>query len=313
VSLPLFSASCVHACTHTPSDPNPRRRPSRELVTIALMASGALDSTASMLSDLGIEEVEPMVCDDSFANRRVLRTAKLMWVQLSDEQGIPNGLIRAIDPATLTEIRDSVWERKKPLMQDPDNMYSEYLPPGEMPLDGDIPWWLQTRLRAWVGEGMKGVPEEDRREFPVRCEVIRLDGTRCWSWAGNPKKSKRCKSHAGWEGESEIRNAHLAKIKFLQASPAMADNLEALALTAAGEAVRLKATTEILDRAGIRGGTEIDMHVETEEIDSSAEVKGRLEKLAARIAAAEAAKELAAKAEEEITVEAEVVTDEHPS
>jgi hypothetical protein len=284
------------------------------------VTSGALDSTSSLLGDLGIEEVEPNVCEDNFDNRRTLRGAKLMWTQLRDETGMPNGLIRAFSPDELAAERDSVWAVKKPLMVDPENMFSEYLPAEHIPPDADLPWWLQQRLRGWISEAMKGVPEEDRREFPVRCEVIRLDGTRCWSWASNPKKVKRCKAHAGWEMEKDVRNAHLAKLKFLQASPAMADNLEELALTDSSSAVRLKATTEILDRAGIRGGTEIDMHVETEEVDSSAEVKGRLEKLAERMAAAEAATKRAeleaAAAEEEITVDAVVVeetTDEHPS
>jgi hypothetical protein len=269
------------------------------------MTFGAsLDPYRSPLTDLGIEETEPMVCEDNVDNRRALRNANIMWSALMDpDTGQLTGLIRAFTDEELTARRDTVWETKKPIMVDPGNPYSEYLPAEDLPMDSDIPWWIKLRLRGWMEDEMKGKPLEKRYPFPERCEIIRTDGTRCWSWAGNPRKTKRCKKHMPWEMEADTANAKLAKIRMLQMAPSAADTLEGL-MTNPHEsgAVRLKASTEILDRAGVRGGTELDVTGKVEVLDSSKEVQERLARLADRMEEAAAAR---AAALARITEEAE--------
>jgi hypothetical protein len=246
------------------------------------MTSPGVHSSSTELFALGIEESEPWVCEDIFENRVILRKAKYMWAQLQDEGGMPTGMVRVFSPEVLEARRDSVWENRKSIMIDSSDRYSEYVGPEEYPMDGDFPRWLSARLRWWFDAEQQGVPEDKRRPFPERCETIRFDGTRCWNWAPEPRKTKRCKQHLPWTAGAELANAQVARLKLLQAAPAMADTLEDLALNAAGEAVRLKAATEILDRVGVRGGVEIDHHVEVEQVDPAAAVRERLARLSER-------------------------------
>jgi len=238
--------------------------------------------SVSDLDSLGIEEVEPWICEDSSFNRRLLRGNGLMWETVRGEDGELTGLIRAFSPEALAERRDSVWDRRRPIMVEPNNRYSEYVGPDEYPLDYDVPIWLQRRIRWWQDDDRKGIPEAQRRPFPVRCEVIRFDGTRCWNWAPEPKKINRCKNHQGWTADVELRNAQLARHRLLEAAPDAADALEYLVHNAESEPVRLKAATEILDRVGVRGGMEIDTKVEVEQVDNATVIRKKLQRLAER-------------------------------
>lgn len=255
---------------------------------------------SSTLETLGIDEVEPWICEDSFENRAILRTAKYMWSQVIDEDGQPTGLIRSYSPEALVARRDSVWDSRKPIMENPSDIYSEFVGADDYPADFPMPWWLKQRIRAWATQAEQGVPPGDRRAFPTRCGTVRTDGTRCWNWASAPKKSPQCKQHRPWTVEIEAQNAAIARIKLAQAAPAAADGLEELALGATSEPVRLKAITEILDRVGVRGGTEIEHHVEIEITNPAEKVRERLRVLAERSAAAL----------EESIPDAEVVSDD---
>lgn len=234
----------------------------------------------SDLNSLGIDEVEPSICEDTHDNRRRLRGGGFMWDALTDEIGNPTGLIKTWHGSSLVARRDSVWERRKPIMQNPDDRYSEYRHPDEYPLDFDMPQWLASRLRWWSDDDKAGKPESERRPFPERCETVRTDGTRCWNWAPEPRKVKRCKQHVPWTADLELHKAQIARHRLLQAAPMAADTLEDLALNASGEAVRLKASTEILDRVGVRGGIEIDARVEVEQVDPSKAIREKLQRLA---------------------------------
>lgn len=266
-------------------------------VTISSMA---LDTSSTELFALGIDEVEPWICEDSYANRAILRSNKYMWETVTDEEGMPTSLIRAFSPEALVARRDSVWESRRPIMRDPSNRYSDYITADEYPLDFPMPWWMQQRLRGWFKQSDEGVPEPERRPFPVRCETRRTDGTRCWNWAPSPKKSPHCKQHLPWQESIDLANAQVARRRLLQVAPLAADALEDLVMNAAGEAVRLKAATEILDRVGVRGGMEIDAKIEVEQVDSASAIRAKLEQLAERAM-------LAAGPAEEIVAEAEVV------
>lgn len=272
------------------------------------MTSSALSIGDDGLHALGIEEVEPWICEDNFENRRILRKAKLMWDQVTTDEGDQTGLIRAFSDEALTARRDSVWESRKPIMVNPGDRFSEYVSAEDYPPDASIPWWVTLRKRRWMEQLAEGVAPADRAQFPVRCEIIRFDGTRCWNWAPNPKKARRCKQHLPWAAETEQRNAQIARLKLAQAAPAAADGLEELALYATSEPVKLKAITEILDRVGVRGGVEIDHHVEVEISDPAAKVREKLRLLAERASLPSLSAEIAPP--EETIIDAVVVSDD---
>lgn len=242
------------------------------------------------LEEVGIEEIEPSVCEDTFENKRILRANSFFWETVKNEDNSPTGLIRCFSKEQLTERRDSTWVKRKPIMVDPDDRYSEYVGPDEYPVDFDMPFWIRMRKQEWVDVQLGRLnATPGRTNFPVRCEVVRHDGTRCWNWAPRPDRSKRCKQHVAWADTSEQYNQHIARIKIAEAAPAMADNLLELAVSAAGEAVRLKATTDALAIAGIRGGTELDMTVRADdETDPAQKIRERLAKLTAAQVAREA-------------------------
>jgi hypothetical protein len=65
----------------------------------------------------------------------------------------------------------------------------------------------------------------------------------------------------------------------MQAAPYAVDKLEELMDSAESEPVRLKAATEILDRAGVRGGVEIDTNVNIDVRPAAQIIAERLERL----------------------------------
>ena len=119
----------------------------------------------------------------------------------------------------------------------------------------------------------------------VRCIVIKKDGDRCnkWSLRGHSK----CKSHLrGADLNFPNVREHIdaviesARMRLVDDVDAAIDTLEFLAENGS-EQIRLKASSEILDRAGIRGGFEIDVEVQQTENPSEILAK-RLETLRKR-------------------------------
>jgi hypothetical protein len=98
----------------------------------------------------------------------------------------------------------------------------------------------------------------------------------------------------------------------LQAAPFAVDKLEELMEYAESEPVKLKAATEILDRAGVRGGYEVDSTVNVEMRPAAEIIAERLDRLAAgaiSTAARLAEAGLHVQPDKEI-IDAEVVTEE---
>lgn len=269
-----------------------------------------MSTTTGELERYGFDEVEPWVVVDSAENKRRLRMLEGEWryERIKDDDGLPTGLIRILNPEQLVARRNTVYERRKPILVDPENAWSDYVHPDDYPPDADVPYFILERLAKWRRAAREGIPEEERQPFPARCETIRHDETRCWNWASNPVKLPRCKAHAGWEAEERTKVMQYAKQRIVEATPEAVDQLEFLAHNGETDAVKLKATTEILDRAGIRAGFEIDQRVEVEVVDPALEVQRRLEKLAkARL---EMQRRQEAAALEQDTVQGEVVTND---
>lgn len=115
----------------------------------------------------------------------------------------------------------------------------------------------------------------------MRCSQIKKDGTRCkrWSLRGYHK----CKSHSGPgalmpDGNvNKYREAVIeaAKLRLLDMSEEALDTIWQLSQPGTAEAIRLKAATEVLDRAGIRGGFELSVEGEIT-VSATDEIRKRL-------------------------------------
>jgi hypothetical protein len=240
------------------------------------------------LSELGIVEQERGVCEDTYENRATLRRAKLNWQPVFDSSGRPTGLIAARTKEAMIERRIQSLAEKRPLLVDPNDKNSDYLTGLDLLLEDKAiiiaPPWVIGATRAWQAEQESGGPPTARRApkgLPTRCRVIKSDGIRCMLWAsGRPKDDGLCRIHLKSQrkpGEDIER----ARRKLMQAAPYAVDVLEELMETAESEPVRLKATTEILDRAGIRGGQDISLDVEVNDSRSASQVVAeRLARLA---------------------------------
>lgn len=258
------------------------------------------------LEALGFDEVEPGIVLDTPENRRrIYRLEPPGWQyeRVMDEDGMPSGYIRPLHPARLSERRGKPYEIYRDLLVDSEDPWSDYVGPDDFPMDAEAPHFILDRLRRWRLQDQEGIPQDERKPFPVRCEHVRADGTRCWLWAPKPQDVRVCGHHLKQAGRDQTRHALTAKIKLLEMTTDAVDNLEYLAYNAESEPVKLKATTEILDRAGVRAGVEIEISGEVEVRDPGAEVRARLEKIASRRLELEAAHEAE-------VVEGEVVEDD---
>ena len=255
------------------------------------------------LEALGIIEHERGVCEDTYENRATLRRAKLNWQPVYDQSGRPTGLLAARSKEALIERRIQSLAEKKPLLVDPDNRNSDYITGLDLLLEDKAlvicPPWVVGSTRAWQAEQEAGGPPTAKRApkgLPHRCRIIKSDGIRCMLWgSGRIKDDGLCRVHLKVQrkpGEDIER----ARRKLIQAAPYAVDVLEELMENAESEPVRLKASTEILDRAGVRGGQDLNIEVEvTDARPASMIVAERLARLAeganalqARLAALEA-------------------------
>jgi hypothetical protein len=248
------------------------------------------------LSEMGIIEVERGVCEDTYENRSILRRAKLQWQPVYDQSGKPTGMIAARSPEATTERRIQALAEKKPLLVDITNHNSDYLTGLDLLLEDKAlaicPPWVIGATKAWQAEQAIGGPPSPRRApkpLPQRCRFMKSDGVRCQLWfSGRPKDDGLCRIHLG-RTRRPGEDVERARRKLIQAAPYAVDVLEELMENAESEPVRLKASTEILDRAGLRGGQDINIDMEVTEGRPAAQIVlerlARLQEGAAMIAA----------------------------
>jgi hypothetical protein len=231
------------------------------------------------LTVLGLQEVEKGVVEDTYENRLSLRQAHFSWDTVYSANGMPTGLIAARSPEQIKERRMLSLADKKVLLEDPKNLNSDYINGLELIIDDEAvratPPWVIGATKAWLKEQDEGGPKSDRRApaaLPHRCSVTKSDGIRCMLWSsGRLKDGGLCRvhlRHARKPGEDIER----ARRKLMQSAPYAVDVLEELMESATSEPVRLKASTEILDRAGVRGGMDIDVGVELKDARSPAQI-----------------------------------------
>jgi hypothetical protein len=240
------------------------------------------------LSILGIEEAEKGVCEDNYQNRAILRRAKLAWDPVYSTNGIPTGLIRARSKESTMERRLLSLAEKRPIMVDATSNNSDYLTGldllAEEAADFLVPPWVIHSTRLYLKEQNEGGPKSDKRKplaQPHRCRQVKDDGIRCMLWSsGRPKDDGLCRIHLRSTQHKTSDDIERARQKLVQAAPYAVDMLEDLMENAESEPVKLKAATEILDRAGIRGGVEIDTSVNIDVRPAAQVIAERLDRLA---------------------------------
>jgi hypothetical protein len=218
------------------------------------------------LTNLGIIEQDKGVCDDSYENRSILRRANLQWDSVYDQMGKPTGLIIARSEDATKQRRLISVSEKRPLLQDPTKNNSDYLTGLDLIVDDAAckitPPWVIGATRTFLKEQEDGGPKSQRRApaaLPHRCRFVRSDSMRCLLWSsGRLKDDGLCRFHLK-HNRTPGADIERARQKIIQSAPYAVDVMEELMESAQSEPVRLKAATEILDRAGVRGGIELDV------------------------------------------------------
>jgi hypothetical protein len=265
------------------------------------------------LSELGIDEVDKGICEDNFENRSILRKARLQWEPVYSSAGAPAGLIKVRTAESTRERRLLSLAEKRPILNVPTDNNSDYLTGldliAEEASDYLVPPWVVHATRLYIKEQETGVLNPKRAPLaqPHRCRHIKTDGIRCMLWgSGRPKDDGLCRVHLRSVKHKTSDDIERAREKLMQAAPYAVDKLEELMEFAESEPVKLKAATEILDRAGVRGGVEIDTTVNVDVRPAAQIIAERLERLSS--GALSEAMRLASNGVQ--TIDAEVVTEE---
>lgn len=239
------------------------------------------------LSELGIIEHERGVCQDSYENRSLLRRANFAYDTVYDQMGRPTGLIAARSQEQLRERRVISLTEKRPLLSEPNNNNSDFLTGVDLMLEDTAlritPPWVVGATRAWLEEQKNGGPKSSKRQpaaLPHRCRFMKTDGLRCMLWSsGRPKDDALCNIHLG-SIKRPGQDVERARAKIVQSASYAVDVVEELMENATSEPVRLKAATEILDRAGVRGGVELDVGIDLNVRPAHVILAERLQRLA---------------------------------
>ena len=231
------------------------------------------------LGALGILEHSRGICEDTYENRSVLRSAQMGWDTVYATNGVPTGLIQARSKDMVTQRRILSLAEKRPILVDPKNMNSDYLTGldliAESATDNIVPPWVIGATRMWINEQDNPIATEKRKPtaMPHRCRQVKDDAIRCMLWSsGRLKDDGLCRVHLRHVKKNPSDDIERARKKLVQAAPYAVDILEDLMNSAVSEPVRLKASTEILDRAGVRGGIELDGNINVTDGRSAADI-----------------------------------------
>jgi hypothetical protein len=201
--------------------------------------------------------------------------------------GAPTGLIVARSEEAMKERRVMSLAEKRPLLLDPTSNNSDYLTGLDLMLEDSAvkvtPPWVIGATKAWLEEQRNGGPKSPRRapaSLPHRCRIVKTDGIRCMLWtSGRVKDDGLCRVHLRTTRRPGA-DIERARAKLVQSAPYAVDVLEDIMENGQSEPARLKAATEILDRAGVRGGVEMDIGVDVQVRSAADIVNERLQRLA---------------------------------
>jgi len=267
---------------------------------------------------LGIEEIEANVCEDTFVNRQILLEAKVPFRVLE------LGTIE-VNYDTLSHLpkkHSTQYDAKKIILEDPSDPWSDYLPFESLPLDymEHAPAWIQRHLNKYQDAIDEDLPPSKIPLLPERCRRRRADGSRCWAWSWPALRADGfCRYHCNKYafdavGQMQMLN-EAARMRLSQLTEPSLQALEDLVINSSVPHVRLKAATEVLDRVGIRGGTELQVSgtVQHEMVDPAQAVRDRLTALQERLAPAElesSVEDATESSETLVVVAGEVIPDE---
>lgn len=245
-----------------------------------------------VLGEYGIEEVDRGICEDTYENRSILRAHLMNWNLVYDENGQPTGLIQVLSPEMRQATTLSSLDSRKAILVDDRDPNSDYLTEEALIIeeasDTLAPLWVIAQTRSWIRirEKIKKDPSFKTmyEHAPTRCRYIKSDGIRCMLWCtGRKTDDGLCRTHLGTKTNNITGAVQKARTRAYQAAPAAIQILEQMMESAESEQVKLKAATEILDRAGIRGGVEIDAKVEISERPADDIIRERLARLAPQL------------------------------
>ena len=254
-----------------------------------------IEAPPALLPDLtewGIEEVERGVCEDTATNRRIIRENKARFNTVFDKDGAPTGYLQVV---TAEMYAAAQGLSKANLLTDPDDYNSDYLSGVPLLLAEDAkslaPTWVLNVTKTYIrqqDEKRALGPDAELHQsrlvnVPTRCSVQKSDGTRCWGWSdGSTDLNGMCRVHARRAGRYQplgMSAMQIARNRLQSGVGEMVNTLEELANTAESETVRLGAVKDFLDRAGIRGGIEIEQKVEVTVNEAADIVRDRIAKL----------------------------------
>lgn len=240
------------------------------------------------LSLYGIEEIDRGVCDDTYENRSVLRVNRLKWNTIYNEHGVPTGHIQVISPEMEAFRNQISAEDRRAILTDPRDLNSDYITEEDLLIeemaDHLVPLWVIHATKTWnrIREARLSDPSKSPLISgpPQRCRAIKSDGNRCLLWySGRGADDGLCRTHLGTKRPQITGAAARARDRVHQAAPKAVEVLEQLMESAESEPVKLKAATEILDRAGVRGGIEIDAKLEVDIRPAAELIQERLKRL----------------------------------
>jgi hypothetical protein len=225
-------------------------------------------------------------------------------------------------------------------------MDSERLPTERLELEPDLAPGMEPEEGALTRRSIKYTPGQQDATIPagwkpslnkpipvVRCHYVwktghPREGDRCNKWS--LRGSQLCFFHSGRGNLKNVEEYRLAiieaaRLQLTEAVPDAMKTLLDLAANSPADNVKLKAATEILDRAGIKTAAELNVNVEVTEANPATTLAERLDKLrrgaeaaaasaAAQQATIEAALELtaatpSAEDDDALVIEGEVIGD----
>ncbi|MGL4998168.1 MAG: hypothetical protein ACRC5T_04305 [Cetobacterium sp.] len=241
------------------------------------------------LTMYGIEEIDRGICEDSYENRSILRVNRLNWQTIYDDNGEASPYIEVMSQEMKAAKSLASLEDRRAIMVDDRNNNSDYLTEEALLIeeksDSLVPLWVLAATRTWIRvREARAAGDVNKMKLlagpPQRCRYIKSDGLRCQLWSTNRvTDDELCRTHLGSKHNNLTGAVQRARERAYQAAPTAIQLLEQLMESAESEPVKLKAATEILDRAGVRGGIEIDARVQVDVIPAAQILQDRLAKL----------------------------------
>jgi hypothetical protein len=200
------------------------------------------------------------------------------------------------------------------------------LPPGQEPEEGAPVKRFIKRTAVQQGSSIPtGWKPTAKKPIPVvRCHYIFKDsharaGERCEQWS--LRGSNLCYMHGGRGNLKNIETyrqsiIEAARLRLTEAVPDALQTLFDLAANSTADNVKLKAATEVLDRAGVKTAEQVEIDLHVTEASPAAALAERLDKLkkAADFIADQERKRTAAReleaAPDTTVIDAEIVEDD---